>query len=412
MKVLQINSVYNQGSTGKITYDIHKYLQSRKIESIVCYGRGKKVNETNIYKVCGEFYSHINHVIANLRGIMYGNFYFSTKKIISIIKKENPDIVHLQCINCYFVNIYKLIAWLKENNIKTIITLHAEFIYTANCGHALECEKWKTGCGNCPRFKQETNSFFIDNTHKSWELMKKSFNGFNNNLIVVSVSHWLMERAKVSPILKDKKHEVILNGLDINIFHYYNVFDLKKEYENNIILFHVTPNFNNNINNIKGGYYIIELAKRLQDKNIKIVVAGDYDKNLKLPKNVILLGNISNQELLAKYYSLADITLLTSKRETFSMVTAESLCCGTPVVGFKAGAPEQIALREYSKFVEYGDVKSLYVGIKEILNKNINKKKLSNLAAKKYSNEIMGEEYLKLYNRLLSTGENDNEKSR
>ena len=38
------------------------------------------------------------------------------------------------------------------------------------------------------------------------------------------------------------------------------------------------------------------------------------------------------------------------------MVTAESLCCGTPVVGFKAGAPEQIAIKEFSEFVEYGDL--------------------------------------------------------
>lgn len=42
------------------------------------------------------------------------------------------------------------------------------------------------------------------------------------------------------------------------------------------------------------------------------------------------------------------------------MVTAESLCCGTPVVGFKAGAPEQIAIKEFSEFVEYGDLNSLY----------------------------------------------------
>lgn len=73
-----------------------------------------------------------------------------------------------------------------------------------------------------------------------------------------------------------------------------------------------------------------------------------------------MLGKITDQELLAKYYSMADVTLLTSKKETFSMVTAESLCCGTPVVGFKAGAPEQIAIKEFSEFVEYGDLNSLY----------------------------------------------------
>ncbi len=34
------------------------------------------------------------------------------------------------------------------------------------------------------------------------------------------------------------------------------------------------------------------------------------------------------------------------------MVTAESLCCGTPVVGFTAGGPESIAIDAFSNFVE------------------------------------------------------------
>lgn len=61
--------------------------------------------------------------------------------------------------------------------------------------------------------------------------------------------------------------------------------------------------------------------------------------------------------------------LLTSERETFSMVTAESLCCGTPVVGFKAGAPEQIALKEYSEFVDYGNLDKLEKAVRRWLQK-------------------------------------------
>lgn len=397
MKILQVNCVYKNGSTGKIVYDIHKGLLEKGYDSIVCYGRGKKVNENNVYKVSNELYSKFNNLLSRFTGYMYGGCLFSTRKLISIIKKEKPDIVHLHCINGYFINIYKLISWLKNNNIKTVLTLHAEFMYTANCGHALECEKWKSGCGKCPRLKQETKSMFLDRTHESWEKMYNAFKNFNN-LTIVSVSPWLMKRAKESPMLKDKNHITILNGINTNIFRYHNTNQLRKElgFNNKKIILHVTPYFSSDKEHLKGGYYVLELTKMLKDENVQILVAGKHKPNIKVPRNVTLLGEVQEQELLAKYYSMADITLLTSQKETFSMVTVESLCCGTPVIGFKAGAPEQIAIKEYSSFVEYGDTTALYRIIKENLN-TTKGKNISNAAIKEYCEDKMIEKYLKIY---------------
>lgn len=399
MKILQVNCVYKKGSTGKITYDIHSELLKRGIESVVCYGRGEKINEPHVYKTCGEVYSKINHLLSELTGVMYGGCFFSTNKLIKIIKKEKPDVVHLQCINGYFVNIYRLVSWLKKHDIKTVLTLHAEFMYTANCGHALDCDKWQTGCGHCPRLKQETKSFFIDGTHKSWMKMKKAFDGFNDNLVVTSVSPWLMERAKLSPILNDKKHEVVLNGVNTDVFHFYDTAELRSQMGLNgvKVIFHATPSFDDNIKSLKGGYYVLKLAEKMLDENVKFVVAGNHPDGLKVPPNVILLGKVSDQELLAKYYSMADVTLLTSKKETFSMVTVESLCCGTPVVGFKAGAPEQIAIPEYSSFVDFGDLESLHEEMKKFLAESFLKIDIALTSNCKYAKQTMTENYLKIY---------------
>lgn len=399
MKVLQVNNVYKKGSTGKITYDIHSELLKQGIESVVCYGRGEKINEPHVYKTCGEVYSKINHLLSEFAGVMYGGCFFSTNKLIKIIKKEKPDVVHLQCINGYFVNIYRLVSWLKKHDIKTVLTLHAEFMYTANCGHALDCDKWQTGCGHCPRLKQETKSFFIDGTHKSWMKMKKAFDGFNDNLIVTSVSPWLMERAKLSPILNDKKHEVVLNGVNTDIFHFYDTAELRSQMGLNgvKVIFHATPSFDDNIKSLKGGYYVLKLAEKMLDENVKFVVAGNHPEGLKVPPNVILLGKVADQELLAKYYSMADVTLLTSKKETFSMVTAESLCCGTPVVGFKAGAPEQIAIPEYSSFVDFGNIDVLINVCEMVLLKVFNKRTISKTAKALYSLSKMCDKYRVIY---------------
>lgn len=400
IKVVQINNVYLLGSTGKIVKDIHYALIENNFKSIVCYSNGKKINEKNIYKVSNLLLQKIDALTSRITGIMYGGCIVQTQRIIKILKKEKPDTVHIQCINGYTVNIYRLIKWLNDNNIKTVLTLHAEFMYTANCGYALECNKWITGCGNCPRLRKETKSVFIDNTHKSWTKMYNAFKGFKN-IKVISVSPWLMDRAKTSPILKEFEHSVVFNGLDTDIFKVYDTKELKKKLnlENKKIIFHATPFFNDDKNHIKGGYYIIELAKRLKNDNVQVLVAGSYDKNIKVPDNITLLDKIRDQVELAKYYSMADVFLLTSKKETFSMTTAESLCCGTPVVGFKAGAPEQIAIKEYSSFVEYGNIEQLYKQVIIYLNKKKDSK-LQKIAKEKYSKENMVKSYIKIYESL------------
>jgi glycosyltransferase involved in cell wall biosynthesis len=404
MKILQVNSFYPLWSTGKITHDLHTMLQKEQHQSIVCYGRGPNIEEDGIYQICTERLSRLNRAWIRISGIMYGGHYLSTTKLIQIIKKEKPDIVHLQCINSSFVNIYRLITYLKNHQIKTILTLHAEFMYTANCGYAFDCNKWKTGCGHCPRLKQETRSLLFDATAYSWWRMKRAFNGFKENLVIASVSPWLMQRAKLSPILADKKHVVVLNGLDTEVFHHYSSNHIRAELgigNDEKVIFHATPNFTDNPKHIKGGRFVIELAKRMP--HIRFVVAGPiYGEPPRVPSNVLLLGSVTDPNRLAMLYSMADMTLLTSKKETFSMVCAETLSCGTPVVGFQAGAPEQISLSEYSCFVEYGNVDLLSIESSKMISQAFDHSEIAKKAKEKYSKEVMAQGYINLYKSLLN----------
>ena len=399
MKILQVNCVYGHGSTGKITRDIHHALLSRGFQSVVCYGRGAKTAENHVHRTCNDLAGKANNLISRVTGLMYGGCFFSTRKLMKRIEAEAPDVVHLHCINGYFVNIYSLVQWLKEKKIKTVLTLHAEFMHTANCGHALDCEKWKTGCGNCPRLRQETLSWGIDNTALSYRKMKAAFDGFTDDLQVVSVSPWLMERAEQSPILADKNHSVILNGIDTEVFHWVDAAKLRKELGlgNEKIIFHATADFQDDPNHLKGGYYVLRLAQRLAKDNVKILVAGDHPQGLQVPENVILLGKIADQHRLAAFYAVADLTVISSRRETFSLVTAESLCCGTPVTGFKAGGPERIAISEFTRFCDWADVDALEENVRGMLQNSYNREEIAEIAAKKYAKETMCASYIDLY---------------
>ena len=132
MKILQVNVVYKKGSTGKIVYDIHKRLQEKNVESVVCYGRGQKIDDDNVYKTSSEILAKSNALKSRITGLQYNGSFIATKTLIDIIREEAPNIVHLHCINGYFVNIYELLEYLKNNDIKTVLTLHAEFMYTGS----------------------------------------------------------------------------------------------------------------------------------------------------------------------------------------------------------------------------------------------------------------------------------------
>lgn len=404
MKILQINNVYGVGSTGKLTKAIHQGLMSDGYSSVVIYGRGASEEDKNLYRVCGNLYGKFNSFISRLCGIPYGGCFISTIKIISIIKKEKPDVVHIQCINGNFVNIYRLIKWLNDNRIAVVLTLHAEFMYTANCGHSLECNRWLNGCSMCPDPYYADKSYFFDRTHDSFIRMKRAFSGFNDRLRVVSVSPWLMCRAKQSPILKDKIHSVILNAVDTSVFYYRNnkkrVYEYLASAEKDGIVFHATAMFRDTPDDIKGGEYVLKLAERMTE--FIFIVAGKYKLSWSAPDNVFFLGEVQDQRLLAELYSAADITVISSKRETFSMICAESLCCGTPVAGFRAGGPEQISMKEFSSFVSYGDVDELERAARELikLKRRVSPELISEKAHKVYSQKSMLLQYEQIYRGL------------
>lgn len=408
MKILQVNCVYQKGSTGKIVYDIHKCLQADGIESVVCYGRGAIINEPNVYKFCSEFESKIYHLLNRFGWLMYAVCPIATWRLIKIIKREQPDVVHIHCINGYCVNVYTLLKYLGKSNIKTIVTHHSEFFYTGNCGHAYECTKFQneSGCYDCQILREATATTLIDRTNKAWNLMKTVFKYFNEeNLLFTAVSPWVANRSALSPICNGFRCKFITNGLETEIFHPSTEDDIKKVKKripnsNRKIILHVAASFSSNEESFKGGHYIKRLAIQMPEYQF-VVVASLVLSTEGLPNNVMVWGRSNGQRELAALYTTADVTVIASKRETFSMITAESLCCGTPVVGFEAGGPESIGLKGYTKFVPYGDVSMLKCTIADFANRCKDPCSISGQAADAYSKEKMSKAYINAYKDIV-----------
>ncbi len=397
MKVLQVNCVYQRGSTGKITYDIHNCLRAKGYESVVVYGRGAKVRDAGVYKSSTELEGKIHSVFSRLFGVDFGYSPLATANLFRIIKKEKPDIVHLQCLNGHFVNVYRLLTFLKKKKIKTVLSLHAEIMHTAGCQHAMACEKWKNECFGCTEIQGHISKYFRDDARHCYKLMKKACANFDN-LTVVGVSEWITERAKPSPIFETARFETVINGIETDVFTPRDIMAAREKLnlpQNKKIILHVTPNVHDKE---KGIQHVVDLAKRMPD--YLFVVVGGTPKIQHLPENMVFIPVTYNQDKLAEYYSAADCFAMTSSRETCPTVCLEAAACGCTVVGFDTGGVKETIPEGMGEVVLPFDIDAFEQAVKKWSGIQAPQEIVQRLHSE-LSRECMTNKYIGIYKGLL-----------
>lgn len=360
-RILLIDVNCKNSSTGKIVYDLYKAVKVDDRDAAICYGRGKLIREKGIFKFGLNWETYIHALLARITGFNGCFSFFSTQRLIRYIKKFKPDMIHIHELHAYFVNIGQLLRYINKKRIPIVWTFHCEYMYTGKCGHAYECKGFQNKCGNCPQKKEYPKSLFFDRTEK---MLKKKMTLLNNlKFTIVTPSEWGAERVKLS-FLKNKEVIVIHNGVDTSIFRqkYDDSFREKINIpnENKICLF-VSPDVSDKR---KGAQWIMKLAQHMENEKYTFIIIGGGEKPDEYPTNMLYVGKITDANVLARYYNIADVFLLLSEKETYSMTCAEALCCGTPVVGFKCGAPEKVFKDGGAKFVEYGNIEL----VKDIIN--------------------------------------------
>lgn len=408
MKILLANWVYNWGSTGFIVRDLKSELTMMGHDVIVATAETHGPMDEKVYVFAKPIEWNILGRLARFGWPRFRGSTIAAIRLIKYIKREKPDIINIHLLHGGRLNLYYLLKYLGKHHIKTVVTNHAELYYTGCCEHAYDCMNWVNNeCKKCPNIRYATYAYIFGNAHMHWKLMKKAFSYFSPNyLTFTAVSPWLKDRFYLSPIVKNFDCTAVLNGLDTNVFsrrdHNPDLLRRIGLKAPNYIL-HVTASFNpESILDVKGGYYLVELAKKMPDLTF-LIVCTTARRIESLPFNIVVWGKAKDQEELAHLFSQAQMSIIVSRRETFSMVTAESLCCGTPVVGFKAGGPESIAIKDASCFVEHGDVDKLAKAIREMSSISIDRSLISKQARDKYCSQTMAKSYLSVYDSLLNS---------
>jgi len=315
----------------------------------------------NSSDLCRGLFSKIKYVFRFLMGCKKG-FNFIEKKF------GKPDIVHLNVIHPIAI-LALFIKFVKKTPY--ILTEH----WTGYMKTRDSYKGWK---------RKLFTSIVIKNaravTTVSESLADEMRNrGLSNNYFVVPNA---IEFRKLTAISKNKQKKVIL--------HISSMYNHQKNVEGIIKA----------LKNISKSRKDFEL--RLIGGENDIAYLKSLTKDLGMDQFVKFFGQVSDDKLEI-HYNESNFFVLNSNYETFSVVTAESLACGIPVIVTRCGGPEEFVTKEQGIVIEPDNQLELEKAIVNMLDNSekYDPEKLSEYAQSKFNFEVVGMSFLEIYEKII-----------
>lgn len=399
MRLLQIGLSYRTYAQGAIAESIHRQVLMNGNESRVFFSDMPELAEEKARVFETAFEKVLKRILRRIFGKRQIFALPGTLRLIKMIKKYNPNIIHFHNIHHLTVDFPVLFNFLKKKNYKIIFTMHDMWNITGGCYHLtnVNCKGYLYGCHSCPKTEKELDckkkllKTYLKTKKDFYYLVKPGF---------VFVSNWL--KAECDKVDFDQCNScVIHNGVDTNVFRPMGktYFSPKIESSKHIIL-----GVANYWDSDKGFEQFVQLAKLLGD-NYRIVLIGTPPTGITvnaIPTNMILWGKVISPKEMAHAYSSADVFVHLSKEETFGLVLAEAACCGTIPVGYESTGISEVIRMLQGELVVPDDVYGVCESVKKICStKTRFDDEQINEIREKMSIETMARKYIEFYETIL-----------
>ncbi len=319
----------------------------------------------------------------------------------------DADVVNFHGIHGGFISYLALPSLTKDK--PAVFTLHDMWAYTGHCAYSYDCERWKTGCGNCP-YPDNHPTIKRDNTHLEWNL--KNWVYGRSNLVIVTLSTMQTKQVRQSLLSRFPVHQ-IPNGVDTEVFEPLDpeqcraLLGIPRE-KKVLMLAALRLNQMN-----KGPDLLLNalraLPKSLRSETVLLTIGNGGDVIGKAPDmQVINLGYVSHDRLKAIAYSAADVFVSPTRAESFGLVLLESMACGTPVIAFGVGGALDLVRPSVTGCVaEPEHAEGLCDCVVRLLDdkhlRNVMGENSRLVALKEYSLDKQVQQYAALYHQLTES---------
>jgi glycosyltransferase involved in cell wall biosynthesis len=409
MRVLQIHGRdVPQGFGGAVsTYRLHLGLRASGVDSkILCHRRGLDSSVEiprlpRLERLIGQVTTRLGLNDVHCVGAF---------KIEKLAAYREADILNFHVIHGQFFS-YLALPFLTKNK-PAVFTVRDMWPLTGHCAVSYDCERWKTGCGNCP-YPSAPPALPTkrDSTHMEWKLKNWAYR--QSRLTVVTLSRRMTEQARQSMLGHFPIHH-IPNGVDTEA---YRPLDpalgrtvLGIPPGKKVLMFAAGY-----LNRQHKGSDLLAKALRALPPTLKseivLILLGEGGEALAdmFDVPVMPLGFVGGQRIKAVAYSAADLVVLPTRGEGLPNVLLESMACGTPMVSFDVGGvPDLVRPGVTGYLARPEDAQDLAQGIRQLLEdaplRRVMSQQCRAIACAEYSTKLEVQKYIALYDSLLGNG--------
>ena len=334
------------------------------------------------------------------------------------LQKLDYDVLHLHWINQRFIKLQDL-----PKDKPVVWTLHDSWPFCGVCHYFINCEQYKTHCGDCPMLHSGKE------TDLAYRIFEEKLRAYRNlNLHIVTPSRWLGECAKQSALFGRFPVTVIPNCLETDVYR-----PLSEQEIDERLLVAIQQNqalqsvkraagekaakplilygAMNAATDRRKGFASLLSALQILDKqgfeaNLLVFGASESDLPMQFEHiHVHFLGYIADTDALVTLYNLADVMVVPSLTEVFGQTASEALACSTPVVCFKTTGIQEVVDHKINGYQAiFEDSNDLANGIRWCLENNQDgmlSKAAREKVMREYTVERVGERYAELYRSIL-----------
>jgi glycosyltransferase involved in cell wall biosynthesis len=273
------------------------------------------------------------------------DFNYPESQHVLELAPQKPDILHCHNLHGGYFDLRALPRL--SHRVPTIVTLHDAWLMSGHCAHSFDCDRWETGCGQCPSLDLYP-AIARDATAYNWRRKRNILR--QSRLYVATPSEWLRRRLERSIAAASVvESRVIPNGVDTSIFtpgdQIAARLALKLPTDARVLLFAA----NGVRRNVWKDYgtmreAIADVAEQRPAADFVFIALGEEAPPEQIGRaRVQFVPYQQDPRVVALFYQAADMYLHAARAEVWGLTVTEALACGTPVIATAVGGiPEQL----------------------------------------------------------------------